>query len=185
MTMQLLNLNEGGQVLATRDRGREAADRVQEALDTGNALILNFANVEVASPSFLDEILTRLRGILTADGSAVVVVTGLNQDVSESLEMVLAHRKMVVAALKDDAVELIGGPRQLTETLAAASKLGKFKATELADELKIKLPNLHQRLKALTETGAVGRRIDTTATSGRRYDYFTFDPKEAKDLVGA
>lgn len=185
MTIQLLNFNEGGQVLSTRDRGREAADLVQEALGRGNALILNFADVEVASPSFLDEVLTRLRGILTADGSAVVVVTGLNQDVSESLEMVLAHRKMVVAGLKDDSVELIGGPRQLSETLAAASKLGTFKATELADELKIKLPNLHQRLKALTETGAVGRAIDSTATSGRRYDYFTFDPKKAKKLVGA
>ncbi len=177
MTMRVINLAEYGRVLSTRERGREAADALQDALPSGG-VVLNFAGVEVASPSYLDEILTRLRGLLAEGASAIVVVVEANRDVSESLEMVLERRKMGLAVLKDDAIELLGGRRQLAETLAAASELGTFKATELADRLELKLPNLHQRLKALGEAGAVARTVDHTATSGLRYDYRAPDPKD-------
>jgi DNA-binding transcriptional ArsR family regulator len=176
MTMHLINLAEYGAVLSTRERGREAADVLQRALEDGG-VVLNFAGIEVASPSYLDEILTRLRGLLAENTSAIVVVVEINRDVKESLELVLERRKMALAVLKDDTIELLGGRRQLAETLAAASELGTFKATELADRLELKLPNLHQRLKALGEAGAVARTVDHTATRGRRYDYEAPDPK--------
>ena len=179
MAVQLINLAEQGHVLATRERGRATADVFQEALThTRPSVVMNFAGVEVASPSYLDEILTRMRGVLTDASSGIVVVTEMNQDVRESLELVLERRKMALATLKNDTIELLGGRRQLAETLAAASEVQTFKASELAERLRIKLPNLHQRLKALGEAGAVAREVDDTATSGRRYDYRAPDPKE-------
>jgi hypothetical protein len=173
MDHQLFNLVEYGRVLSTRERGREAADRLQEALVGGNAVVLNFAGVEVASPSFLDEVVTRLRGLLSGAGSAVVVVAGLNEDVSESLEFVLDRRKMALAALDQGKLSLIGGSSQLQETLAEAAKLGSFKAPELADNLKIKLPNLHQRLKSLAEGGAIGKIPRGASARGRGGDFWT------------
>jgi hypothetical protein len=191
MNIQLINLADHGPVLSTRERGREAAGFVQEALEEGG-VVLNFAGVEVASPSYLDEILVRLRGVLADNGSGIVVVAEVNADVLESLELVLARRKMALATLKGKTIQLLGGREQLAETLAAASELGSFKAPELAERLELKLPNLHQRLKALSESGAVARTIDRTATRGRRYDYKapdakSFDPKKlkAKNVVMA
>jgi hypothetical protein len=174
MDHQLFNLVEYGTVLSTRERGREAADRLQEALVGGNAVVLNFAGVEVASPSFLDEVLTRLRGLLSGTGSAVVVVAGLNEDVSESLEFVLDRRKMALAALDHGKLSLLGGSSQLQETLAEAGRLGSFKAPELAESLKIKLPNLHQRLKSLAEGGAIGKVPRGASGGGRGGDFWTF-----------
>jgi hypothetical protein len=190
MDHQLLNLVEYGRVLSTRERGRQAADRLQDALVGGNAVVLNFAGVEVASPSFLDEVLIRLRGVLSGSGSAVVVVAGLNEDVAESLELVLDRRKMALAALDDDKLTLLGGSAQLQETLSEASKLGSFKAPELAKNLKIKLPNLHQRLKSLAEGGAIGKVPRDASAPGRGGDFWTvgaegvrFDDLEALKLV--
>jgi DNA-binding MarR family transcriptional regulator len=42
-------------------------------------------------------------------------------------------------------------------------------ARDLAEELQLKLPNLHQRLKTLEEAGALAKREDHTAERGRRY----------------
>lgn len=170
MNFELINLNDYGQVLSTRERGHEAAEELQRAL-ADSSVVLNFSGVEVASASFLDEVLSRLRGLLAGADSKMVVVIEANEDVSETLELVLSRRKMALASLEHGHVKLLGGSQQLNATLAAASELQTFKAPELAERLKLKLPNLHQRLKALTDAGAVAREPDPTAASGLRYDY--------------
>lgn len=179
MTVQLLNLVEYGKVLSTRELGRQAADQLQDALVEGGAVVLNFAGVEVASTSFLDEVVMRLKGTLGGRGSSVVVVAGLIEEVQESLILVLNNRKLALAALDEDKLTLLGGNRQLEETLDAASRLGEtFKAPDLAESLRIKLPNLHQRLKSLTEGGAIARADHGIAPAqGRAGDFTTFDPK--------
>lgn len=170
MTLQPLSLSGFGSVLSTRERGSEAAEHLLRMLDEGS-VVLSFAGVEVATPSYLDELLTRLRGALEAKPEAMVIVTEVNRDISESLQLVLDNRNMVLARLSDNKIELLGGNKQLRETMAAASDLGRFKATELADRLEVKLPNVHQRLKTLTEAGALGRRVDETAVRGLRYEF--------------
>jgi len=173
----ILRLDDAAAVLSTRERGREAADRLQDALGAGN-VVISFAGVEVATPSFLDEILTRLHSVLQANEQAIAIVTDMNQDVRESLELVLEHRGMTLGVLQEGHIQLLGGKRHLQQTMEAAEKLGTFKATELADALKLKLPNLHQRLKTLHEAGAIGRQVDDTAQRGRRHAYQVLDPRE-------
>jgi len=80
--------------------------------------------------------------------------------------------------------QLLGGKKHLKQTLAEAEKLGTFKATELADALELKLPNLHQRLKALREAGFIGRDTDETAQRGRRHDYRVLDRGELAEICG-
>ena len=44
MTFQLINLIDYGQVLSTRERGHQAADELQRALED-SSVVLNFAGV--------------------------------------------------------------------------------------------------------------------------------------------
>jgi hypothetical protein len=168
--LQLLQLGKSERVVSTRDRGRAAADRIQEALDKGS-LVISFDGVEIATPSYLDEIVRRLGGLLRGNETRVVVIAGANEEVAETLDLVLGKHKMSLAAMQDKQVKLLGGSAQLRKTLKAAQKLGSFGAAELAEELELKLPNLHQRLKDLMEAGAVARELDSTASHGKRHRY--------------
>jgi hypothetical protein len=181
----LLKLGGVGPVLATREKGRDVADQVALALaDSG--LVISFTGVEVATPSFLDEIVVRLAGLLRSNEDRIVVIADMNDDVSESLRLVLDNRGLVLATLANDQVELLGGPVQLKKTLSAATRLKRFDAAALARELKVKVPNLHQRLKALMEAGAVTRRPDE-ASSRRRFEFEVpdaseLDPKKLRSI---
>lgn len=176
---ELLNIGETGRVLSTRERGRRAADQVQDAF-VNASVVISFAGVEIATPSFLDEIVLRLAGLLRGNTERLVVIVGINEDVSESLELVLDKHRMALAKLKEDQIELLGGSAQLKSTLEAAQRLGSFSAPELAKELELKLPNLHHRLKDLLESGALAREPDETAARGKRDRY---EAPDAAQLV--
>lgn len=182
MAPEILNLAGHGLVLSTRQLGHDAADEIKAALERGS-VVISFAGVEVATPSFLDEVLTRLRGVLQSSERAIVLVSGMNEDIEESLALVLEHRKLMLGEIADDHLRLLGGRRQLIETLEKASQLGSFRATELAEELRIKLPSLHQRLKALMDAGVLAREEDD-AERGRRHRYSVPDPKELTATTG-
>lgn len=172
-----------GIVLATRSRGKELGRLALDSLGNSRALLLNFTGVEVASPSFLDELLLTVRS-LTAGGDSgnFLAILGLNPDVNESLVMVLERRKLVIAAIEEHRLGLLGAPEQLTATLNEASALGAtFTAPELADRLAIKLPALHQRLKALTDAGVLARTADPSSSRGLRHTYSQLDMKVVDD----
>jgi hypothetical protein len=177
----LVNIAQFGSVLATRATGREAADRIQDAADSGD-VVVSFHGVEIATPSFLDEVVLRVAQVLRGR-QRILVLAGLDDEVRESLELVLANRDLRLAYLDDDHVKLLGGSKQLDETLRAAQELGSFKAPELAEQLRIKLPNLHQRLSALLESGALTR----DAGAKRGHDYLAASPEDIdpKKLVTA
>lgn len=178
---QFLSLGKTGRVLSTRERGRRAADQVQDAFENGS-VVISFAGVEVATPSFLDEIVLRLGGLLRGNTDRLVVIVDTNEDVSESLELVLDKQRMALARLTEDQIELLGGSAQLKRTLEVAQRLGSFSAPELAKELELKLPNLHHRLKDLLEAGALAREPDETAARGKRDRY---EVPDAARLVAA
>lgn len=185
MTHMIAHLAEQDAVLCTRQRGREAADRIQDALEPGAGLVLDFTSVEAVTPSFLNELLLRLRALVTPDDAAILVVTGMNEDVAETVRLVLEHGRLMLAHLADGNIELLGGNRHLEETLDVAQKLGSFTAPELASELDVKLPNLHQRLNALLGAGALLRERDETAQHGKRFRYQAADPDALTELTSA
>jgi DNA-binding MarR family transcriptional regulator len=174
-----------GAVLATRDLGRAVGREVQDALGDCQRLLLNFAGVDVASPPFLDELVRAVR-LLThgGDSGRILVVVNYNEDVKESLALVLERQKLVMAALENDSIDLLGGTAQLRETLSAARELEVFTAPELADRLRMKLPAVHQRLKTLTDAGAVAREPDETAERGRRHTYRAAGPERSGKGAG-
>lgn len=172
------DLVQHGRVLATRPKGREAARLAADQLSDSSGLLLNFYEVDVASPPFLDEIVCALRAVLLSGNNRWLLVTGYNEDVGESLEMVLQRHKMTLGSMEGEELRLLGGSSQLAETLREAQRMGTFTAPDLADRLKMKLPALHQRLSALTEAGVLGREDDPTATRGKRGIYSVPSPEE-------
>lgn len=161
-------LSRHGGVLATRELGRTVGRELQDALADAPGLVLSFSGVEVASPPFLDELLSSVHAVLYGgEANKLLVIDGLNEDVKESLLMVLERRKLALATLEDRQIKLLGGSRQLRETLGEAQCMGEFSAPDLAERLEIKLPALHQRLQALLETGAVGRTRESAGERGR------------------
>ncbi len=147
-----------GKVLGTRALGREAAEQLRARAGNGEQdLFVDFAGVQVASSPFLDELARTLRAWNADHPDRFVVLTHLNEDVQDTLALVLARRDMALAELEKGTLRLIGGRAHLEETLKAAQQLEVFTAAELAEQLGLKLPNLHQRLVALQATGAVVR----------------------------
>lgn len=174
LNVHAFDLAQFGGVLARRENGRKAALELAQALEDAadGALLLNFRDVDVASPPFLDELVNALRAALhRPQGACYVVVVGTNDDVKESLEMVLVRHKMRMVALKENDFELLGGGAHLDETLREAQALGSFTAPELAERLQVRLPALHNRLKALREAGAISQAKDPGAGRGKKKDF--------------
>lgn len=168
--------------LATRERGRRVREDIEhelERLPVDRTLALDFAGVEGITVSFGDECLAKLI-LARAAGDFVdrgLVVEGCNEDVSETIETVLERRKLAVVALSPgEGWELLGGPSWLPQTLAAALALGSFKATELADQLKLSPQAANNRLGILVASGAILRQRAIPEGGGKEFSYTSAVP---------
>ena len=177
LKIERYDLAKDGRVLATRAAGRQVGRAVAERLAEQPGLLLSFYGVDVASPSFLVELIGALRAVLISTEDRWLLVTGTNEDVRESIELVLDRLKMTLGTLDGKQISLLGGSKQLEATLREAQKLGTFTAPDLAERLEMKLPALHQRLNQLLEAGVLIREDDPTATRGKRGKY-TAAPSE-------
>lgn len=170
-------LKRRARVLGTRELGRQIADEIRERVAAADrAVLVDFQGIEVASSPVLDEIACALRAVIADYPDRFVVLSHLNDDVRETLLLVLEAREMRLTALENDKLELLGGRAHLEETLAQAQELGSFTAAELAERLKLKLPNLHHRLRELAEAGVVARV--ETSSGGRALRFETPRPEE-------
>lgn len=170
-------LNRRARVLGTRELGREIADEIRKSVAAADrAVLVDFQGIEVASSPVLDEIACALRSVIADYPDRFVVLSHLNDDVRETLLLVLEAREMRLTAVENDKLELLGGRAHLEETLAQAQELGSFTAAELAERLKLKLPNLHHRLRELAEAGVVARV--ESSSSGRALRFETPRPEE-------
>jgi anti-anti-sigma regulatory factor len=180
MNTSVFAIGNNGRVLGTRELGRELADKVRKVIaEADGAVIVDFNGVEVASSPVLDELACAMRAALQDHDGQILVLTHLNRDVHETLQLVLENRDMALTVLDHDQLKLLGGRDHLDKTLAGAQKLGTFTAAELAEELEVKLPNLHHRLTQLQSAGALTRK---QSGNGRTIN---FAVATAEDLVTA
>ena len=112
----------------------------------------------------------------------LVLATNMNEDVAETLTLVLERRRQSLAYQCGDIVELLNElAPHLVETLREAQRLQRFTVTELAEKLKLKPNTLHGRLKRLLESGAIARERDTDAHRGIRHRYRVVTVDEPSD----
>jgi hypothetical protein len=132
-------------ILAGRVSGKRAAVRVLEHLSgTSEATLiaLDFSGVELATASFLDEAVLRLRDHLRLSRSPTyLLVANLSGTVAEELDdlLVRAGDALLCGRLADDHlvtdVRLLGNlESKLKETFELVSKKGETSATELHAE---------------------------------------------------
>jgi DNA-binding MarR family transcriptional regulator len=175
----VVGLGRRGRVLGTRRLGEELADLIRKrAAGNKRPVVIDFKGVEVASSPVLDEIARALRAAIADYPDRFVVLANLNEDVRDTMLLVLESRDMSLTTVHDDTLELLGGRAHLEETLAQAQELGTFTAAELAERLKVKLPNLHHRLNELQAAGAVARVETPAGRSRRAIQFATPNPRE-------
>lgn len=90
--MRSVRLSRYDELLLTRERGREIALNLPEA----DHLVLDFQGVEVASPSFLDELIK-----VAAERGISLAATNVNRRTKENLrrlERVNADRSVALTA---------------------------------------------------------------------------------------
>jgi len=178
MNTYVVQLRRHGAMLGTRALGSEAAEEIRASDPAVEVMLLDFTDVRVASSPFLDEIVCAARSAITDHPNRYVLYAGLNDDVSDTLRLVAERRGIVLAVLQAERLRVVGGRSHLEETLAVAQEMGTFTASELADRLELKLPNLHQRLLQLQAAGAVTRAEHPTASRGGRLLFGTPDVRE-------
>jgi predicted ArsR family transcriptional regulator len=168
--------------LATRERGRQVREDIESRLAELGAVVLDFADVDGITVSFGDECVARLV-IARAAGDFAdrgLVMEGANEDVRETLETVLARRKVAGVMLSTSGdPEVLGEVGWLPETLKAALDLRGFRASELAERLGITPQAANNRLKMLVASGAVARERVVPEGGGKEFEYRTAIPTYA------
>jgi hypothetical protein len=101
-----------------------------------------------------------------------IVVFGANEDVAETVDVVMRmHNMGVISQGRERDTELLGGEPSLKTAIAVATKLGRFSAAELGVELGISPQAANNRLKALVQMGALVRVAVVVPGGGREFAY--------------
>ena len=90
---ECIDLKISGELLLTRDRGKELRVKVSRAISVGRNVVFDFAGVAVVTPSFADEVF----GDLVEEFGWVVVkervrVVGASKQVKHLLAVVMSNR---------------------------------------------------------------------------------------------
>lgn len=110
-----------------------------------------------------------------------LVVFGANDEILETLEVVLRQRRLAVLTMGQDEAALVGGESGLRETARAANSLREFGAADMADALGISIQAANNRLKELVRHGAISRVAEFAPSGGRQYRYRMPGPGDGGD----
>src|SRR5947209_19051687 len=119
--------DELGPILYKQETGRALADIISDLVPR-SILIANFEAVEVVGASFLITAFQGLRHhvLRGREENPMLVLSNINPQIDEELDLVLASRRSPVPAIavsRNGQVELIGGQPQINQTFDAAKKL--------------------------------------------------------------
>lgn len=164
-----------GEWPATRSLGQEGRARLDDLLGEreGIDLVIDFAGVRVMNISFADEFLGKFLAAhdFAAKGTTLKIA-GLNSDNYFSVVVLVERREAQVVVVDPDGELVLIGDKMLADTFATARALQSFKANDLAEAMSLTAQNANNRLKRLTQIGAV-RKTQVTGSShgGREYLY--------------
>ncbi|MBI5099665.1 MAG: STAS-like domain-containing protein [Nitrospirae bacterium] len=167
-------LKNGSSDLVTRWSGRVIRERIERDIteeDNGEVIALDFSKIGVIDYSCADEIVAKLISRLLSNeyGDKYILLTGLNDNQKENIEVALERKDLAVAAEMRDGMRILLGAlnNYLINTLDVIQKKGKITAKELSEIKKIeantsgtRLLNLHKkRLVKKTDEMRNGARV--------------------------
>jgi hypothetical protein len=170
-------LKNGFSDLVTRHSGQVIRGRIERDLageKDGSIVALDFSKIGVVDYSCADEIVAKLVSRLLSGeyGDRYIVLTGLNDNQKENIEVALERKGLaVMATMRNGGKVLIGNLNNyLLKTLELILKKGKITAGELSGIYKLPANTSGTRLLNLYRKRLV-RRIDETKNGGRVWVY--------------
>ncbi|HEW81345.1 MAG TPA: hypothetical protein ENH18_03140, partial [Nitrospirae bacterium] len=158
-------LKNGSSDLVTRPSGQLIRERIEKDIlkeDDGGVIALDFSKIGIIDYSCADEIVAKLMSRLLSNeyGEKYIILTGLNENQQENIEVALERKDLAVIAEKSGGKKFLLGSlnNYLRETLSLIVKSGKITARELADMVKIEANTSGTRLLNLHKKRLVMRR---------------------------
>lgn len=170
-------LKNGSSDLVTRQSGQVIRERIERDIikeKDGEVIALDFSRMGIIDYSCADEIVAKLISRLLSGeyGDKYIILTGLNENQRENIEVALERKDLaVIAKMRDDKRILIGNLHNyLLETLNFIINKGKITANDLSNALKLPANTSGTRLLNLYKKRLV-KRGSETKTSGRVWIY--------------
>ncbi|MEW6110007.1 MAG: STAS-like domain-containing protein [Nitrospirota bacterium] len=170
-------LKNGSSDLVTRPSGQVIRERIERYIDKerdGEVIALDFSKIGVIDYSCADEIVAKLISRMLGGeyGDKYIILTGLNENQKENIEVALERKDLaVMAEMRDGKKILVGNLNNyLQETLNLISKKKKITASELSAALNLPANTSGTRLLNLYKKRLV-RRVDEIKDGGRVWVY--------------
>ncbi|MFZ3064101.1 MAG: STAS-like domain-containing protein [Nitrospirota bacterium] len=170
-------LKNGSADLVTRPSGQVIRERIEKDLSkekAGEVIALDFSKIGIIDYSCADEIAAKLISRLISGeyGEKYIILTGLNDNQRENIEVALERKELaVMAEMRDGKKALLGDLNNyLKETLNFILKKGKVTASDLCNALKLPANTVGTRLLNLYKKRLV-KRIGEIRDGGRVWVY--------------
>jgi len=170
-------LKNGSTDLVTRQSGQVIRNRIErdiEKEENGGVVALDFSGIGIIDYSCADEVIAKLISRLLGGeyGDRYIIVTGLNENQKENIEVALERKDLaVMAQIKDGREVLLGNLNNyLKETLNVILKKGETTAKELSEDMKLEMNTSGTRLLNLHKKRLV-KRTEEIRNGGRVWIY--------------
>jgi hypothetical protein len=170
-------IGSGAKDLVTRPTGQAVRERIERDLEgeaDGSVIGLDFSKVGVIDYSCADEIAAKLVSRLLSGeyGDRYLLLTGLNENQKENIEVALERKDLAIAAdMKDGGRVLLGKLHNyLKDTLDYITAKRKVTSKELADARKLEANTSGTRLLNLSKKRLV-RRVEELRSDGKLWVY--------------
>jgi len=170
-------LKNGSSDLVTRPSGQMVRERIERDIvkeKDGEVIALDFSKVGIIDYSCADEIVAKLVSRLLSGeyGDKYIILTGLNENQKENIEVALERKELaVIANMRNGKQVLLGSLNNyLKETLNLIVKKSKITASELSKTMKLEANTSGTRLLNLHKKRLV-KRIDENRNGGRVWIY--------------
>jgi len=171
-------LGNGSNHLVTRETGRVIRERIERELQaekSGVMVALDFSEAGVIDFSCADEIVAKLVSRLLSGeyGDKYLILTGLNSNHRENLQVALERKKLAALVIGNDhSWETLGVLLPyLEETLKVVMEDGRITAKELAQRLSVEVNTSGTRLLNLYKLRLCTRTEEPQAEKGRQFVY--------------
>ncbi len=170
-------LGNGSKDLVTRPSGETIRQRVERDMEKepeGSVICLDFSKIGVIDYSCADEIVAKLVSRLLSGeyGDRYLILTGLNDNQKENIEVALERKGLAVPVEMRDGKRAVLGElhNYLKDTLEFVGRKKKATAKDLADAKKVEANTSGTRLLNLHKKRLV-RRIETIGSDGKVWQY--------------
>ncbi len=170
-------LGNGSKDLVTRPSGQAVRVRIERDLEKepeGSVVTLDFSEIGVIDYSCADEIVTKLVSRLLSGeyGDKYLLLTGLNENQKENIEVALERKDLaIVAEMRDGSRVVLGNLNNyLKDTLDFIVNKKKATSKDLSDARKLEANTSGTRLLNLHKKRLV-KRVEEARADGKIWVY--------------